>query len=273
MKEETEKPTFGGTLNATTAGAEEDRAEQEEREKVSNNVALTHGDDTSEDSTPSVDDARKAVEDAAVSQPFNPANQPIQAINTQPLPTVQPSDTPDPTAQQVQAQPNSNAVPAVDDEANQSPVDAFMQPHAPAQSQSPAPTNQAPVNQGFATASDPGLPPLPPLPNSADQNTAQSSAFPPLPPLPGQPNNQADQMQPQINPGFMQSMPQSQNPWTSAGQDMAAKQADKDAARQEKMDTMNQQYDTAVDRNRELQGLPPLNNPNGSGLPPVPPQK
>jgi ribosome-binding protein aMBF1 (putative translation factor) len=69
----------------------------------------------------------------------------------------------------------------------------------------------------------------------------------------------------------MQDMPQSQNTWTQAGDELAAQQAANDATRQQKMDEMNQQYDQAVDRNREIQGLPPVNNPNGSGLPPLPP--
>lgn len=268
-----DKPTFGGTLNATTAEAEEDRDEQQAREAEVNNVALSH--DESEDEAAAVEAARQAVEDANTDQPFNPANQPLAAINSQPLPGVDPTQAPDTNVSAMQ----SSAVPATTAEPEPNPVDAFMQPHS--DDTSPATSLNAltpstpvlPPSPGALPASDTGLPPLPALPGTP---AADSNGLPPLPPLPGQSaqgtsTDPAAQMQPQINPAFMQDMPQSQNPWSQAADDMSNDQAARDAARQEKMDQMTSQYDTAVDRNREIQGLPPLNNPNGSGLPPLPP--
>lgn len=277
-----DKPTFGGTLNATTAGAEESRAEQQVREAQVNNIALSH-DEEPEDDSPAhlaaVEEARKAVEDASEAAPLSPVAQPLHSINAQPLPAA---DTTADIDTGVSAMQSSTApvVPSPAPQPQQSPVDAFMQPHTGG-SEPPllnAPTPTAPPSlppmpggaPGPVPAATGGLPPLPPMPGAPTASDA--GALPPLPPLPGQPvNDQTAAMQPQINPGFMQNMPQSQNTWTQAGDDLAAQQAGNDAARQEKMDKMTQQYDQAVDRNREIQGLPPLNNPNGSGLPPLPP--
>ena len=58
----------------------------------------------------------------------------------------------------------------------------------------------------------------------------------------------------------MQGVPQSENPWTEAGKDVASKQAEKDATRQAKLDQLGAQYDAAADKNREMQGLPPIND-------------
>ncbi len=267
---EVQKPAFGGTLNATTAGAEEDSEAQAEREAGVNNFALSH--DSAPAETESLDAAREAVEAANISQPFNPANQPLESINSTELPSIQSEDSVDTSVSQMQ----SSAAP-VDSTApvqTPDPMQSFMQSHDPAGDGSVpslnAQTQATPALPPLpgANPNNSGMPPLPPLPGA---QTA-GGALPPLPPLPGQPGNDpTTAFQPQINPDFMQNMPQSQNPWTQAGDDLAAQQANKDAVREQKMDQMTQQYDTAVDRNREMQGLPPLNDPNGSGLPPLPP--
>jgi hypothetical protein len=263
-----EKPTFGGTLNATTAGAAEENEAQAERESAVNNIALSH------DSTPAaaLDEARQAVEDANSEQPFNPANQPLQSINATELPQIQPTDGVDTSVSEMQSSTLSTPTPSSGNEPD--PMQSFMQPHADETTANALPSLNNPTQATPVLPPLPGgmadstMPPLPPMPGAQ----TMGGALPPLPPLPGQPGvDPAVGFQPQINPSFMQDMPQSQNQWTQAGDDLAAQQANKDAARQQKMDQMTQQYDTAVDRNRELQGLPPLNNPNGSGLPPVPP--
>jgi nanoRNase/pAp phosphatase (c-di-AMP/oligoRNAs hydrolase) len=263
-----EKPTFGGTLNATTASAEEDKIAQAEREAAVNNTALSHDTAEADSTAQDLEDARKAVEEANGALPFDPANQPLQSINAEPLPSLQPESAVDSSVSHMQSIAAPVPQPA---QPEPSPVEAFMQPHA-------AEPAMQPIDMNAQVAATPvlppmpgeqnGLPPLPPMPGAP----MVDSGLPPLPPLPGQPGlDPAAAFQPQINPAFMQDMPQSQNTWTQAGNDLVNQQAGADAARQQKMDQMNQQYDTAVDRNRELQGLPPLNNPNGSGFPPLPP--
>lgn len=160
-----------------------------------------------------------------------------------------------------------------------------MQPHAngvqpPAQQQAtpdlsvPPPVPQ-PDQPGItpvpapATSQQAGMPPLPPMP-PGPQPAGGMPPLPPLPPMPGQPQDGAVPFQPQTSPDFIQSVNQSQNPWTEAAQDVAAKQAQQDATRQQKMDQMAQQYDQAVDTNRELQGKPPINNDHSTfPLPPT----
>lgn len=267
-KEETTKPGFGGALNATTVQAEEAKAAEAEKEASENHTTLSHDAQAeAENKESSVEEARKNVEEATEAVPFDPANQPLEAINAEPLPSLGNANSTavDTNVSQVQSTP---ATPPAEEP---SPVEAFMQPQG----------NPNELTQGFKVDSSSashqtpplppvdqsGLPPLPPMP-SAPVGTA-----PPLPPLPGQPVPVMDQVvQPQINPGFMQDMPQSQNNWTQAADDLATKQADKQAVREAKAAEMDQQYNQTVDRQRELQGLPPLNDPKGSGLPPVPPQ-
>ncbi len=272
-------PTFGGTLNATTATAEEEKAEQAEREASVNNIALNHDGGSEPANNEAVEAARRAVEDAAVSQPFNPANNPLAGINSQELP-ISHAITPDATVSSMQKPKPQSFIP-ISTEPSQnatepSPVDAFMQPQADPNALNSSFVAQPQQQFGSPIASQPsnlpgqlepnGLPPLPPMP------TTNGGALPPLPPLPGQAIDPSTVGQPQINPAFMQDMPQSQNPWTDAAQANTARQEENQANRDQRMQQMNQQYNTAVDRNRELQGLPPLNDPNGSGFPPVTPQ-
>lgn len=268
-KSEADKPAFGGTLNATTEEAEQSKAAQAEKEASENHTTLSH--DSHGEAEEVLDDARKAVEEAAEAVPFDPANKPLESINAAPLPSLEDSLQPvDTNVSQVQAQqftPIGSEVP--------SPMDAFMQPQ----------TNPNGLTEGFnidqtqATGVagpqtpplppvDPsGLPPLPPLPTAPI-----GSAPPSVPPLPGQPLPPVGPaIDHQINPGFMQDMPQSQNSWTQAGDDLVAKQAEKQATRDAKAAEKEDNYNQTVDRQRELQGLPPLNDPNGSGLPPLPP--
>jgi len=265
-REETDKPMFGGTLNATTAEAEHQREAQLERESSENQTALSH-DVTPPADMPAVDDsveaARRAVEEAAGAAPFNPANQPLESIGAQPLPAL-PSDpalTPvDPTILNRQISGSSEQAAAAEEP---DPMQAFMTPHV----DSPAvPTDVSVPPSPFAT--DTSLPPLPPLPGTP-AGPAMGD-LPPLPPLPAASVDPSATFQPQVSPEFMQNMPQSQNSWTEAGEDVAAKQAEKDAARQEKIDAKGADYDAAVDQNLKLQGKAPINDDHSTfPLPPT----
>lgn len=251
-------PAFGGTLSATTSQAEADKAAQAERESAVNQGTLSHDASAANDSAAidAIEEARRAVEAAEDTQDFNPAHNPAMSIGSQPLEEV--------------VAPQSMApapVPQLGDVPQQSPnevtpVDAFMQSHVQPQ---PAPimTPQLPpMPGGVDQAQGATLPPLPPMPPMGSGQDVFAGA-PPLPPMPGQalgPTDASTAMQPQTGPDFMQGMPQSQNQWTQAGDEVAARQAEKEAVRQQKIEEIGQQYDQAVDQNRELQGLPPAND-------------
>lgn len=278
-----EKPVFGGTLSATSAQAEQDKAEQLERDRQENSQTLEHNTPPSNDSASedAIEAARKALEEVADAQPFNPANNPTESVGAQtlppvreepqvelpPLPSIEAPVIPDASAGEVQAQTvvQQNASTAAQSTPEPSPVEAFMQPHQ----ETPGAPNALNMPLGTSDASSaPSMPPLPPLPPLPSDGS--TPAMPPLPPMPGQTTDPTAGFQPQVNPAFMQNVPQSQNSWTQAGEDMAAKQADKEAARQAKLDQMGQQYDAAVEKNRELQGKPPVNNDHSTfPLPPT----
>ena len=264
-KDEAQKPAFGGTLNATTGQAEQDRFDQEQREKDSNNQILEHGgDSTAEDAVAA---ARAALEDVSNEMPFDPANNPTQSVGAEQLPPVHEEEsaspqlpplpsmdpmTPDASAGQMQEEA---AVQKSALEAEPSPVDAFMKPHTEAPQAPNMPNNPVatPAGSPLQGSNLPPLPPMPPMPTDS-----QVGMLPPTPPAPS--IDPTAGFQPQVGPEFMQGMPQSQNSWTEAGQDLAAKQAEKDAARQAKLDQLGAQYDAAADKNREIQGLPPVND-------------
>ncbi|MCB9823075.1 hypothetical protein H6800_02265 [Candidatus Nomurabacteria bacterium] len=264
-KDEAQKPAFGGTLNATTGQAEQDRLDQERREKDSNNQILEHDSDSSTEDA--VAAARAALEDVSNELPFDPSNNPTQSVGAQQLPPVHEEEsaspqlpplpsmdpmTPDASAGQKQEEASIQKSAL---EAEPSPVDAFMQPHAEAPQAPNMPNNPAttPATSPLQGSNLPPLPPMPPMPTDS-----QVGMLPPTPPAPS--IDPTAGFQPQVGPEFMQGMPQSQNSWTEAGQDVAAKQAEKDVARQAKLDQLGAQYDAAADKNREIQGLPPVND-------------
>lgn len=305
-----QKPTFGGTLNATTAESEEDKAKQEERETEKNHIALSHEEDdiSSQSNEADLEAARRAVEEAAESAPFDPAGHPLASINATPItnedapeltndssadiphgdePVLAPSPMPTPEAAQppimppaptpvAPVTPPTPAMPAVmqptsgmetpnvptlpgqppvltppsadmaspTGQPSTEPMDAFMQPHTLLPT-TPQPVFGGPTevsNQTDPNLSVPGVPPMPPMPG-----------LPPMPPMPGQPMDQNQLTQPDIQPSFMQGVNQSQNPWTEAGQDLAAEQAQKDANRQARIDSRLADYDSAVAQNQQLQ--------------------
>lgn len=266
-KDEAQKPAFGGTLNATTGQAEQDRFDQEQREKDSNNQILEHGsgDSSAEDAVAA---ARAALEDVSNEMPFDPTNNPTQSVGAQQLPPVHEDSASSPQLPQLPSMdpmtPDASAGQMQEEAAAQksaiaaepSPVDAFMQPHAdtPQEPNMPNSATTAPVVAPAQNSDLPPLPPMPPLPTDS-----QAGMLPPTPP-PAPSIDPTAGFQPQVGPEFMKGMPQSQNSWTEAGQDVAAKQAEKDAARQAKLDQLGAQYDAAADKNREMQGLPPIND-------------
>jgi len=281
-KVQAEKPEFGGTLNATTGQAEADRAEELDRERQDNTQALEHGavrTDTDQAGLDAIEAARRAIEEVAESS-TDPANNPTQSVGAQELPAVH-----EPALPELPALPAMDSVPSPDGQAGHmqaqtsvqnsaseavveepSPVDAFMQPH---QDQPQAPNSQTVPFSAPGAAPSPDMPPLPPLPPMPGGTSG--SAMPPLPPMPGQSTDPTASFQPDLGPAFMQGVPQSQNSWSQAADDMAAKQADKEANRQAKLDQMGAQYDAAVDQNLINQGKPPINNPNDHSTFPLPP--
>lgn len=321
-----DEPAFNATMAQQTAAPEQ----------ADGPGAVTptgqSGEPASEESTADADaaleEARKAVESATEAQDFNPANQPIKSLGSQPLPDVEHAESTEPSGQTAEptielippAEPapaegqddvssTPPPLPSVDvpqtpaadqpsdetkdhssmtsgelDEPDTSPMDSFMSAHgkpmiqpetgsdsgteATPPSAPPAPPALPPTPSGPVDGS---MPPLPPMP-SAVQPT-DGNGMPPLPPSPNQPYDPTAAMQPSTQPDFMQNTNASQNPWTQAADDLSAQNEQNAADRQAKMDKMADQYDTAVDRNRELQGLPPLNDPNGTGMPPVNPDQ
>lgn len=238
-----------------------------------------------------LEEARRAVETASEAAPFTPDNNPLESINAQPLATIDhDAALPDNTMSEAPAisthaeglssfssAPDSASAPTVasDSEPTQdflsggtdapdpSPMDSFMSAHTspvvqPLSSDTSLVTDAAATTGDTAALNAPPLPPaLPPVPTDP--------TLPPLPPLPGAPSEPtAPALQPSVQPAFMQDMPTSQNPWTQAADELAAKQQTAEANRQAKMDEMTAQYDAAVEVNRDLQGLPPV---NGGGSP------
>lgn len=255
----TEPPTFGGTLNATV--------EEYEGEILDTALPQTgaqvfeHSNESSEQSTAdAIEEARRAVEDAAI-EPVAP-EQPL----SQPAP-IDSSPQPVPDSTVMAAQAAVVPPPVFSPTPEPSPVDDFMQPHAESGF---APQNMNTPNMGSAPSQvepigPPGLPPLPPMPG-----VPTDGSLPPLPPMPGQPSDPVAGFQPPINPEFMQTVNQSQNHLTDAGAEMSQKYADANTARQDKIDVLGNQYDSAVAKNRELQGLPPVNDHTTFPLPPPP---
>lgn len=265
---------FGGSLNATTAQVAQTNAANQNMPPADTPVTLSHDGALSQVSeAASLNDARKAVEAAAETIPSDPAvisHEPYEAAPLPPINSSSPAvDAAMPQGGSLQPVPIGGGI------TEPTPVDAFMQPQTTPNEMTegfrvgntPPPGGALPPTPPLAPPDQGGLPPLPPLPHSP------TGATPPLPPLPGQPDPAGMQpvMQPQINPGFIQNTPQSQNHWTQAADDVASKQADKQAARDTRAAEMDAHYNQTVDRQRELQGLPPVNDPKGSGLPPVPP--
>lgn len=265
-------PQFGGTLNATQVNDEQSAGANTGESDVP--PTLEHANDGVIGSDEAIEAARKAVEDAAV----DPPHKRLESIGSTPLPELASVDAtsqtpvvspaPELAVSETLSTPVTDTAPSFQPEPIQFPAPAggfSTQPldPAPAPATSFAPPITPPLPPQDHTA---GLPPLPPLPGAG----ADPQGLPPLPPLPG--SQPVAGFQPQTNPEFMQNMPQTQNSWTQAGNDLSAQQGQTEADRQAKIETKVADYEQAVDRNRELQGQSPLNNPNGSGLPPVPPQ-
>ncbi len=262
----TEPPQFGGTLNATVdSGVDSGDIAIDPLSNSGESPLFEHA-DTAEAAanTDALEEARRAVEMAA----FEPA--PVSAPAPV-APSMQDSLQPvmNPAVDTTVAQTQSASPPPLASVMNQnsSPVDDFMQPHVATDfaAASMNTTNVATPPLPSESPQPPGLPPLPPLPGGG-----AFDGLPPLPPLPGGAVDQAAIPQPQINPAFMTDMNQSQNHLTEQGQQLTDQYAQRETVRQEKIETLGQQYDSAVEKNRELQGLPPVNDHTTFPLPPPP---
>ena len=250
----TAPPQFGGTLNATVNNQSDD---EDAVDPLSAKPAplFEHGDRSDDHSNAeAIEDARKAIEDAS--------SEPVESTQNEPLPPVAPYIPP----VSMPSQPVATPVP------EPTPVDDFMQPHVD-NSFSPSTMNPLNATTQPTVAMDqnqmPAMPPLPPMPGPSNNGLPP---LPPMPPLPGTPSDDAVSFQPQINPEFMDSVNQSQNQITNDGQQLTDKYAQRDEVRQQKIDELGASYDSAVEKNREIQGLPPTNDHTTFPLPP-PPQK
>lgn len=265
----TEPPQFGGSLNATVDGdLDQGSVALDPLGAKSEAPLFEHAEaENTGANNNAIEEARRAIEAAA--------DEPAPVVNTAPLqpaasePTAMLSVESGAVVESQQSLPPLPPVPNVNPVAPiPSPVDDFMQPHV---GNSFAPETMNQPNSAFPTPSPvapqpqmPDLPPLPPLPGGT------SDGLPPLPPLPGTPQDPTAGFQPQINPGFMDSVNQSQNHLTDQGQQLTDQYAQRDAQRQQKLEELGQQYDSAVEKNRELQGLPPTNDHTTFPLPPPP---
>lgn len=268
-------PQFGGTLNATQIEESEVSPEPTESQ-----TTLEHQNDGVIGSDDAIEAARKAVEDAAV----DPPHKRLESIGSTPLPEANtpntesqlnvddqtnqsPSlstETPSQDQEHSSSSPNFDEGSAIAMPAAPPPMNGF-EPPTPIMDQpmpaidsmnSDVSTNQTDMGANPAFGN---LPPLPPMPGGGDP----SASLPPMPPLPGS-QPVTPPMQPQTSPDFMQAFAPVQN-------SASVTDAQAPDERQAKINERLADYDLAVDRNRELQGLPPVNNPNGSGLPPLPP--
>ena len=66
----------------------------------------------------------------------------------------------------------------------------------------------------------------------------------------------------------METVNQSQNAITDRGNELAGQRSEAEATRQSKLDEIATQYDSAVEKNRELQGLPKVEDHSTFPLPP-----
>lgn len=185
------QPSMGGTLNATTEQAQEDK--QRELEADRNHTILTHGGGNTYvgDSSPAFQSPLNAVAqpeyEPATVDPFTQAASPTPT-DTAPTAYASPVQPPSETLADIDAQnraPHEEARAAIDAAFDTAPPAPAFTPFAslpevepsvasvappPPMTSSPEPTLPAPA---------PTLPPLPPMPD-----------FSTLPPLPGVPNSQ-----------------------------------------------------------------------------------
>ena len=166
-EEEADVPSLGGTLNATTEQAEDDKRKEIEDDR--NRTILSHGGSTYATSEPSFQSPINAVnsgeEEPEVKDIFSESHQASMTAHAEAI--QPPAPTPHaPTLAEIDAQnratDHADALGAVHEALNASPVVPETAPQLP-----PLPSPSAPV-------ADPSLPSLPPMPD-----------FSTLPPLPG----------------------------------------------------------------------------------------
>ena len=183
------QPSMGGTLNATTEQAQEDK--QRELEADRNHTILTHGGGNTYvgDSSPSFQSPLNAAAqpeyESPTVDPFTQATPPAPT-DTSPTAYAPPVRPPSETLADIDAQnraPHDEARAAIDAAFNSAPAAPDFTPFAslPESEQSPPvsslPPLAAPLNEPVSPAPAPTLPPLPPMPDF--------STLPPLPSAPG----------------------------------------------------------------------------------------
>ncbi|HET6746596.1 MAG TPA: hypothetical protein VFH06_00640 [Candidatus Saccharimonadales bacterium] len=186
-KDKTIEPSFGGTLNATTEQAAEDKRKEVQNDQ--NHTILTHGGNSYVgDSSPTFQSPLNA---AAQSEYEPPVVDPFsQASPGAPAPVPNPTPVPQAPAAEPETTPVSYAPPiqppnetladldaktrAPQHEEARAAVDAAFS--AAPQAPMPQPEAMIPPSQSAETGSA-ALPPLPPMPDF--------STLPPLPPAPG----------------------------------------------------------------------------------------
>ena len=192
------EPSFGGTLNATTEQAAEDKRQALENDR--NHTILSHGSgDYIGDQTPSFQsplnattqaDQEADVPDIFQQAPVTPAAPTVRVAPIEPpLPSVDDSVAHVPTLAELDAQnrqPHEEARAAVDAAFGAVPYEPAPLPVPPAVNE-PVPFAQAPVEPPLPPLPDfSTLPPLPPQPPLEEPQQPQAPSAPPAPSDPSQ---------------------------------------------------------------------------------------
>ena len=204
VADETSTPTLGGTLNATTAQAADDKRREIERDQ--NRTILTHGKPIGSPDAPHVDAPMNAAMATQTDEP------PLVDIFAAPPATSAPTFTGDPAAPLSEAT-SQPSVTISDQQAALSAVDAALAAQPEPATIPDAPVNAAPsgptmadLEAGVASGLPPmpdfsSLPELPPAPTGID-----FSGLPPLPATPAPPTVAPPQSD--FNPNQFQIPPQ-----------------------------------------------------------------
>lgn len=161
---ETETPSFGGTLNATTEQAEEDKRKSVEIDR--NKTILTHGGGSYAAGEPAFQAPLNATADHSTDEPevrdiFTENNSAAPTIHADSIQPPAPTVPLGPTLADIEEQTHAKHKDA------RAAIDAAL-------ATEPSQASPEPIVAGDAAASLPPLPPLPPMPD-----------FSSLPPLPG----------------------------------------------------------------------------------------
>lgn len=174
--EEADAPRFGGTLNATTEQAEEDKRQQVEDDR--NHTILSHNSSYATGApafqSPINAAAGNVDVEPEVRDVLAEGNDTAQTSHAEAIQPPAPIATTEPTLAEIDAQ---NRAPHADDA--RAALDAALSTQEMQPASAMPAFEPAPIPAPAAEAAAPALPPLPPLPPMPDFST--------LPPLPGEP--------------------------------------------------------------------------------------